>query len=305
MHIQIQLPSNIGKYKAVLIQHGSIIIWKSIILYNSMDKKDKRTLLQCRTKLVEDLDVQPVLDHLFEAGILTADQVERISGNDTSARKNRALIDILPRRGPTAFKCFLESLINSDQSHLNAYLLSKNQDNLSEVSSQRGLSESVQQLNINDNQEDESSRTPFLQLQFKEKLEEFFIRVVRPDRQFVSRCKNAIDIVSKTIIKEFKNCSKIFVGGSLGKETDVRSFSDVDILLELKDVKSVVDLAGRIDDILTGLAGHLEKFTDKNVELSFEGKTKYAIQFNIKAGKDNEWIKVDLLPIVNVWNNCT
>ncbi|CAC5417748.1 CASP2 [Mytilus coruscus] len=221
MHIQIQLPSNIGKYKAVLIQHGSIIIWKSIILYNSMDKKDKRTLLQCRTKLVEDLDVQPVLDHLFEAGILTADQVERISGNDTSARKNRALIDILPRRGPTAFKCFLESLINSDQSHLNAYLLSKNQ------------------------------------------------------------------------------------GGSLGKETDVRSFSDVDILLELKDVKSVVDLAGRIDDILTGLAGHLEKFTDKNVELSFEGKTKYAIQFNIKAGKDNEWIKVDLLPIVNVWNNCT
>lgn len=90
----------------------------------------------------------------------------------------------------------------------------------------------------------------------------------------------------------------------MGKETDIRSLSDVDILLELKDVKSVEDLASEIDDILTTIAGQLLNFTDEYVELSFLGKTKHAIQFNIKAGKDDEWIKVDLLPIVNVWNNC-
>lgn len=85
------------------------------------------------------------------------------------------------------------------------------QEYLTDASSQGSLSESVKKLNINDNLEDESSRSPFLKLQPKEKLEDFFIRVVRPDSQFVNRCKNAIDVVSKTIIKEFNNCSKIFL----------------------------------------------------------------------------------------------
>lgn len=92
-----------------------------------MDKKDKRSLVKCRSKLVINLDVKPVLDHLFEAGILTADQVERILCNDTSGRKNRAFLDILPMRGPTAFNCFIDALTNTGQCHLSRFLISNKQ----------------------------------------------------------------------------------------------------------------------------------------------------------------------------------
>lgn len=100
-------------------------LYNGIFVNFSMDEKDKRSLVQCRTKLIRDLEVNPVLLQLFEAGILTADQVEKISCNDTSGRKNRALIDILPKRGPTAFKFFLEALINTGQRHLNDILANK------------------------------------------------------------------------------------------------------------------------------------------------------------------------------------
>ncbi|KAK3088421.1 hypothetical protein FSP39_019038 [Pinctada imbricata] len=73
-----------------------------------MDPREKATLQNCRNCFVEDLDPSiSFLSALFCAGVITEDQKDRIHKQVTRQDKVITLLDILPRRGPRAFKKFV------------------------------------------------------------------------------------------------------------------------------------------------------------------------------------------------------
>ena len=76
----------------------------------TMDISHRNNLRYCRQKIVEDLNVEDIIDHLIENDIVDDEIRERIFSEKTKRAQARSLLDILPTRGPAAYKCFLESL---------------------------------------------------------------------------------------------------------------------------------------------------------------------------------------------------
>ncbi|KAJ8321585.1 LOW QUALITY PROTEIN: hypothetical protein KUTeg_000056 [Tegillarca granosa] len=78
------------------------------LLDENMNISEKTTLQNCRNCFLEDLDpTMTFLSSLYCAGILTEDQRDRIDKQTTRQDKVITLLDILPRRGPRAFKKFI------------------------------------------------------------------------------------------------------------------------------------------------------------------------------------------------------
>lgn len=67
-------------------------------------------LQTCFEKLVEDLEPNPVMRYLYQKGIITEENMDAIRSNDTRYKMNDALILQLKRKGPNAFKRFVEGL---------------------------------------------------------------------------------------------------------------------------------------------------------------------------------------------------
>lgn len=67
-------------------------------------------LQTCFEKLVEDLEPNPVMRYLYQKGIITEEDMDAIRSNDTRYKMNDALILQLKRKGPNAFKRFVEGL---------------------------------------------------------------------------------------------------------------------------------------------------------------------------------------------------
>ena len=75
-----------------------------------MDALHRNNLRYCRSRIVEDLNVVDIIDHLIENDVVDEETQERIMGERTRKAQARALLDSLPSRGPGAYKVFLESL---------------------------------------------------------------------------------------------------------------------------------------------------------------------------------------------------
>lgn len=75
-----------------------------------MQRSDAEKLRRYRVQLVGEIDALHLIDFLYQEGILTTDDCERIRSKVTTAEKVRALLDILPSRGPHVFNIFLASL---------------------------------------------------------------------------------------------------------------------------------------------------------------------------------------------------
>lgn len=77
------------------------------MLLPEMDPREKATLKNCLNCFLEDLD--PTLTFLSQmvcSGVITDDQKDRIEKQTTRQDKVITLLEILPRRGPRAFKKF-------------------------------------------------------------------------------------------------------------------------------------------------------------------------------------------------------
>lgn len=78
-----------------------------------MDERDRFKLRKNRLKIMNDLEPKgEVLDVLKEKSILTDNECEKIGNGITQKERCEILLDILPRRGPSAFNIFLMSLAN-------------------------------------------------------------------------------------------------------------------------------------------------------------------------------------------------
>lgn len=89
------------------------------ILKSKMNDKHRSVLRRNRPKIVKDLH-QPhiVADYLLANSILLEDMVSDVYAKDTRENKVRHLIDMLPRRGPNAFKTFIQSLQQAGECEL-------------------------------------------------------------------------------------------------------------------------------------------------------------------------------------------
>ncbi|XP_077399780.1 death domain-containing protein CRADD [Vanacampus margaritifer] len=76
-----------------------------------MDPVHKEVLRKMRLDLSEQLLVSDgVLPFLYQEDILTAAQVEDILAESTDRKRCLKMLDLLPKRGPKAFECFLRAL---------------------------------------------------------------------------------------------------------------------------------------------------------------------------------------------------
>ena len=103
----------------------------SFVFQGEMDLKDKNALLQCRTRIIKDLDIRIVIDSLLESRVVDENLYERIKNEvsliffcvkfawflkthffwqPTIQDQARQLLDILPYRGPKAFPIFVDVL---------------------------------------------------------------------------------------------------------------------------------------------------------------------------------------------------
>ena len=82
-----------------------------------MEKSDRDSLRKNRLDLCRDLDAKQVTQFLYSKDILSEKDKQEIDAKNTQRERSEELLDILPRRGPNAFKAFLE-FIAENQNHL-------------------------------------------------------------------------------------------------------------------------------------------------------------------------------------------
>ena len=68
-----------------------------------MEKSSRNILRRCRQKIVDDLDVTDVLDHLLANEVVNEEQMEEIFSRPTRVARARCLLDVLVKRGPNLF----------------------------------------------------------------------------------------------------------------------------------------------------------------------------------------------------------
>jgi len=78
-----------------------------------MDSADVHRLRMNRVDIVADLDVHQVLDQLIANSIIVSEDYQLICSKPTSQDRARLLLDILPTRGPNAFRVFVQSLLEA------------------------------------------------------------------------------------------------------------------------------------------------------------------------------------------------
>lgn len=83
-----------------------------------MDPAQKTALRKSRVHLVNHLEMRHLYDYILKDELLTPIMVETIQAKECRPDQVRAFLDILPRRGPTAYNIFLKILTESGQNAL-------------------------------------------------------------------------------------------------------------------------------------------------------------------------------------------
>ena len=73
-----------------------------------MEERRRTILRDYRSKIVKDLEPNNILPDL--GSVLTVNDDEEIKAQSTRPRRCEKLLEILPRKGPNAFKVFVEAL---------------------------------------------------------------------------------------------------------------------------------------------------------------------------------------------------
>ncbi|XP_074839725.1 caspase-2 [Carettochelys insculpta] len=88
-----------------------------------MQRCHQETLKKNRVSLAQQLVLKELLEHLIEKDIITIGMMETIQAKHEGFSQNVELLNLLPKRGPTAFSAFCEALRETKQQHLEKMLL--------------------------------------------------------------------------------------------------------------------------------------------------------------------------------------
>ncbi|XP_076825776.1 caspase-2-like [Clavelina lepadiformis] len=83
-----------------------------------MEHRNKNTLKKHRVQLAKELISEEVLQVLIANGILNDVMFDKIASRATNFDKNVELLSTLTKRGPEAFRTFVDALMSTDQHHL-------------------------------------------------------------------------------------------------------------------------------------------------------------------------------------------
>ena len=87
-----------------------------------MEEKHRKLLRSKRMDLARDLDGELVASHLFAKGLFSEEEKDLVQNMQTPQQKNEKLLDILPKKGPTAFNVFCDILKELGMNHLEMLL---------------------------------------------------------------------------------------------------------------------------------------------------------------------------------------
>ena len=90
--------------------HRPVILPVAYCVRREMELLHRDVLRRCHLTLVDELDVDPACDYLYQEKIFEVDDVERVRAEPTSHRKRSKFLHILPTKGPRAYDTFLERL---------------------------------------------------------------------------------------------------------------------------------------------------------------------------------------------------
>uniref|UniRef100_A0A8C8RZT3 Caspase-2 n=1 Tax=Pelusios castaneus TaxID=367368 RepID=A0A8C8RZT3_9SAUR len=88
-----------------------------------MQRCHQEVLKKNRVSLAKQMVLKELLEHLIEKDIVTIEMMETIQAKPGSFSQNVELLNLLPKRGPTAFSAFCEALRETKQQHLEEMLL--------------------------------------------------------------------------------------------------------------------------------------------------------------------------------------
>ncbi|XP_035673077.1 death domain-containing protein CRADD-like [Branchiostoma floridae] len=78
-----------------------------------MEQRHKALLLAKRLEITSDLRFRNIRRHLIDHGILNGADLDEIENHESREDEVKALLDVLPTRGPNAFSVFRDALKNS------------------------------------------------------------------------------------------------------------------------------------------------------------------------------------------------
>ncbi|XP_043401952.1 death domain-containing protein CRADD isoform X4 [Chelonia mydas] len=108
---EMKIPLLVKKCIVVAASVGYVSRQDCFYEEQQMDARDKQVLRSLRLVLCSEVLVEGLIIHyLYQEGVLTENHLQEIKSQATNHRKTMMLLDILPTRGPKAFRTFLDSL---------------------------------------------------------------------------------------------------------------------------------------------------------------------------------------------------
>jgi len=86
-----------------------------------MQEEDRKTLQRNRQALVKDLEAKRVASLLYSREIFSIDDKDEVNAKATASEQRETVLDILPRKGPRAFRVFCD-VLEEVSPHLEALL---------------------------------------------------------------------------------------------------------------------------------------------------------------------------------------
>ncbi|KAK3104803.1 hypothetical protein FSP39_010374 [Pinctada imbricata] len=84
-----------------------------------MNEDDRKILQRNRTYIIKNIhNIDDVNSQLFEHEVFSEGMRDEVEAEGTKEKRIRKLLDIVTRRGPTAFRSFIQVLVDTDNNHV-------------------------------------------------------------------------------------------------------------------------------------------------------------------------------------------
>ncbi|XP_041360232.1 2'-5'-oligoadenylate synthase 3-like [Gigantopelta aegis] len=143
----------------------------------------------------------------------------------------------------------------------------------------------------------------FKEMEKYKSVTDFIEKVIRPNDKYNRRCEDLVNRLKKFLENNTGlHVKRVFIGGSVGKKTNVMNHSDVDLIVFINDYPTMVEFQRNLDSVLKTLERHVLHDFNWAKEVEHIGTTPYAVQFKakLKGSTDDVMMHVDLLPALDI-----
>ncbi|XP_071118193.1 2'-5'-oligoadenylate synthase 1A-like isoform X1 [Haliotis cracherodii] len=130
-------------------------------------------------------------------------------------------------------------------------------------------------------------------------LQQFIQATIQPSSEIRRDCDRVVDRVTNFLqLKTPLSVNMVIRGGSLGRSTNVRGISDVDLVVFINDVNSIQQLQDNMETILDKLQNAFARNWTGTLQLV--NRSDRCLQYKLSCSDSNHVHEVDILPAYNV-----